>query len=167
MAPVRRMSACSVYELDRQNLVGAVQVDDLVARSHEGDARRVVHQRRRVGDRCQDAELSRAKRRAGAEHDGIFADVLSAIPHVLACITSSDHGDVPARRVGFGILLANDGIGASRQRCAGEDARHLSGADRLRGEAASGDRLDDLEGDLALGACGLDVRCSCRVAVHC
>src|SRR5882762_2573493 len=69
-----------------QNLPLLIEIDDLVARSHEGNPRRAVHQRLIDGDRRQDAELRGPERRARGENDRSSFDVLTAAPDVLLYI---------------------------------------------------------------------------------
>src|SRR5437867_7425291 len=77
----------------REDRVSLLQIDDFIARSHEGDARPAMYERCVVRDRRQHTELRRAERGAGWEHDRAFADVLAAAPDVLlriACIADCD-----------------------------------------------------------------------------
>src|SRR5206468_12112862 len=78
-----------------ENVVGTVQVHDLVARAHEGDPWGVVDERGRVGNRCEDAELGRADRAAGAQNDVPFSDVFAPVADVLPGVPAGHHPDAP------------------------------------------------------------------------
>ncbi len=151
--------------LTREDLVRAVQVHDLVARSHEGDPRSIVNQRSRMRDGREYAELGGAQGRARAQHDVTLPDVLTPVADVLPGVPAVHHRDAPGLR-GLGVLLPYDGVGAGRQRGPGEDACDLAGTDRLGREPAGGHGLDHRERDLPIGPGGLHVRGARRVAVH-
>jgi len=72
-----------------------------------------VDERGGVGDGREDAELGRAERRPGAQHDLTFADVLATVANVLAGVAAGHDGDAPAL-CGLGVLLPHDGVGAGR-----------------------------------------------------
>ncbi len=127
-----------------EDFVGAIQVHDFVARSHERDSGGAVHERGGVGDRREDAELSRPQRGAGGKDDRSRANILAAIPHVLAGIPPGHDGDA-ARRGALGVLLADDRIGPRGERCTGEDAGRFTRPDRPGGELSGRDAFDDRE----------------------
>ncbi len=144
-----------------EDLVGPVQVDDLVPRSHECDPRRIVHHRRAVSDGGKHPQLRRAERCAGLEHDGALSNVLAPVADVLPGVAAAHYGHVPGRSR-LRVFLAHHGVGAGRQWGTREDPRDLARTDRLLGELAGGHGLDHREGDFA----ALDVRRARRVAVH-
>src|SRR6266545_1774317 len=147
------------------------ELDDLIARSHERDPRPAMHQRRIVCNRGQHAELRRTEDRAGGQHDRALANVLATAPDVLLRVARVADRDsphppgplsVPERGSFIRILLTDHGVGALRERRAGEDTGRLRLTNRLARKLAGGDGLDD--GEVGLGL--LEVRTAYRIAIH-
>ena len=151
--------------LPREDLVRAVEVHDLVARAHERDARRAMHQRCAVRDGGEDAELRRAERRSPGERHGARPDVLAPVPHVAPAVPVVAHRHAPVWER-LRVFLADDAVRARGERRAGEDAGDLPRAERPLGEPARGDGLDDAERHRALGGGARHVRRADGIAVH-
>src|SRR5205809_366887 len=145
----------------RENRVALLELDDLIARSHERDPRPAMHQRRVVGNRGQHAELRGTERRAGGQHDRALANVLATAPDVLFRVARIADRDMGLGRL-RGVFLTDHGVGALREGRAGEDAGRLRLTNRLAGKLAGGDGLDD--GEVGLGL--LEIRTAYRIAVH-
>src|SRR6266508_6620388 len=155
----------------RENRVALLELDDLIARSHERDPRPAMHQRRIVCNRGQHAELRRTEDRAGGQHDRALANVLATAPDVLLRVARVADRDsphppgplsVPERGSFIRILLTDHGVGGTRERRAGEDTGRLRLTNRLARKLAGGDGLDD--GEVGLGL--LEVRTAYRIAIH-
>ena len=113
-----------------ENLVAAIEIDDFIARAEERDLGSRMHERLGAGDRRQDAQLSGAQRRARRQYCFAPSDVLAAAPDVASRFRR--HGDFnPFSRERLGVFLSHHGVGALRQRCAGEYPRRFAGRDRL------------------------------------
>ena len=76
-----------------QDLLGLVDVHDLVAAAEDGDPRPPVDQRVRHGERREHAELRRAERRARGEHRRAAPDVLARGADVDAGVAVADDRD--------------------------------------------------------------------------
>src|SRR5205814_8133161 len=94
-----------------------------------------------VRDRGEHAELRRTERRACGENDGSLPDVFSAPADVLLRVAWIVD---PSGAVGrlLGVFLTDDGVGALRQRRAGEDPDRLRRSDGRAGQLAGRHALD-------------------------
>src|SRR6266571_2210294 len=143
-----------------QDIGFAIEIHDFVARAHERDPWRAIHDRQFVGQRREHAELRRAEYGARREREGALRDVLAAAPQVLAGVAHVADRDSRLGE-GLGVFLPDHAVRSLGERRAREDARRLPGADGLAGEVAGRHRLDDLQLDWSG-----DVDTPYRVAVH-
>ena len=144
--------------------VALVHVDDLVAAAENADDRPAKDQRMGDRERGQDAELGGAQLRAELEDRGPPANVLAGVPDVDADIAVVPDGDDLPSEVG--VLLAHDGVGAGRERRAGEDAGAFAGLQCPGRKGAGGDLLDDAEAHRPVRGGAPHVVAARGVAVH-
>ena len=107
-----------------QDLLGLVDVHDLVAAAEDRHARAAVDQWLGHGERGEHAERRRAQRHSRREHRGPAPDVLAHTPEVDADVAVAHD----RHRLGalVGVLLPHDRVGAIWERRAGEDSGALA-----------------------------------------
>ncbi len=115
----------------------------LVAGGEDGDARPARHAQPRPVHRCRQADVAGGEAAALGEAELAGGEVEPGRAHIGAGRGALAHGDRGAG--GVDILLDDDGVGAGRQRGAGEDANRLARADPAVEAASGGNLADDRE----------------------
>ena len=156
----RRRERIAVRVADLPARDGRVDVDDLVARRKDRDARALEHADHRFPHRREEPDLRRAHDRPACQDRLSFSQVLAGLADREALGgRGRDRHDVASV---VGVLDAHDGVRAVGHRRAGHDPHRLSSSDRAVRKATRCDLPDDPQ----LRRRARHVVSTHRVAVH-